>query len=255
MDCKTARLLLDFHRPRCGELPPEEAVELERHLAGCADCDAAGRTLRRLDDHLGAAVRAVPLPDGLRERLLGRLREERGTRLHRRMAWAGRGLAVAAALLIATLLWLHFRAPSPPPKLDVNGVAEAELRQHRPLSGEGVEAWFKEKYQVTMVAPPVLNYNYLIDYDLSHLQGKPVPRLSFHHEQGDNAATRATVYVVTSDQFDLGALNAIDPQQYESFGLHLEIWPPQPQRPTTAYVIFFDGDNLDLLTDGAPRPR
>jgi hypothetical protein len=251
MDCKTARLLLDFHRPRCGELPPEEAVELERHLAGCADCDAAGRALRRLDDHLGPAVRAVPLPDGLRERLLARLREERSTRLHRRLAWAGRGLAVAAALLIATLLWLHFR-PSPPPSLNLDALTDAELLQHRAVSPEGVQLWFQENHHVAMVPPPAFAYDYLVEYEMADVQGKRVPKLVFHRDQ-ENASTRADVYVVAREQFDLPALEATNAAVFEKSGQRLDIWGARAERPNTAYVIVYDGDLNQVLGDERPH--
>ena len=39
MDCRTARMLLDFARPRCPELPQGETDALEAHLSGCADLD------------------------------------------------------------------------------------------------------------------------------------------------------------------------------------------------------------------------
>jgi hypothetical protein len=252
MDCRTARLLLDFHRPRAGELPPEEAGELERHLAGCADCDAAGRTARRLDDHLGAAIRAVPLPDGLHQRLLARLKEERGTRLHRRLAWGARGLAVAAALLLGTLLWLRFRAPEPPPKLDLERLTEAELFQNHSVSPERVQFWFQENHHVTMVPPPAFAYDYLVDYEMTDLQGKRVPKLVFRRDQ-ENASTRASVYVVAREQFDLPALDAANAAEFEKSGQRLDIWGPRAERPDTAYVIVFDGDLNQVLGDDRPR--
>ncbi len=252
MDCRTARLLLEFHRPRVGELPAEEAVELERHLAICTECDAAGRAARRLDDHFGPALRDVPLPGGLRERLLGRLREERSTRLHRRLAWTGRGVAVAAALLVGTLLWLHFRAPEPPAKLDVATLSQVEGDRDRLNSPESVAAWFKEKHHLAMI-PPDFNYNCLVECDVAEVQGKQVPRLVFYRELGPEDITRATVYVLTREQFDLDALNEWHGAQVEGFSQPVTVWPPRDGRNDTAYLILlFVGDLNKVMLDG-PR--
>ena len=78
MDCRTARLLLDFARPRPAELAAEEAAALEGHLTGCPECDSLARTERQLDgddallaayrEHFGITLRHVPsrsAPPGL----------------------------------------------------------------------------------------------------------------------------------------------------------------------------------------------
>jgi Putative zinc-finger len=251
MDCRTARLLLDFHRPRAGELPAEEAVELERHLAGCADCDAAGRALRRLDDHLGPAVRDVPLPDGLRERLLSRLREERSTRLSRRVGWTLRGAAVAAVLLVGTLLWLHFRTPEPV-KLDLTRLSQEEGEIDRLKSPESVALRFKEKHHIMMVPPP-FDYTSLVDCDVADVQGKRVPRLLFYRDPGPEKGdiTRATVYVFSRDQFDLDALEALNGSPVDDFSQPAQVWRRADDQDT-AYLILFRGD-LNWVLAGRPH--
>ncbi len=246
MDCKTARLLLDFRRPRVGELPADEAAALEHHLASCPDCGAAGLAERRLDDALGRAVRDVPLPDGLRERLLARLATERRAALRRRVLRLTPALAAAASLLVGALVWWHV-VGSRPPRLDLASLSEESLQQHRAFSKESVESWFLEKRQVTMVAPAAFNYTLLVDADMADLQGKRVPKLTF---QGGTA--RATVYVITREQFDVEALARVDPAQFDSFGQHTRIWRPRAERPDTAYIILFDGDALDPLLTQEP---
>jgi hypothetical protein len=252
MDCRTARLLLDFHRPRAGELPPEEAVELERHLAGCPDCDAAGRTARRLDDHLGAAIRDVPIPDGLRDRLLSRLHEDRSGRLTRRLAWTARGLVVAAALLVATLLWLHFR-PEPPPELNVPKVSKVEGDNGRLNSPESVAAWFKERHHITMDPPPMLNYRCLVDCDVAEVQGKPVPRLVFSRDWDSIAAektpTRAAVYVVSQDQFNLDALRKWHEMPVDDFSQPIQVWSRETEGRKTVYLVLYNGDLNKVMLD------
>src|SRR5262249_14246403 len=86
MDCKTARLLLDFARPQARELEPDEAGALETHLDRCADCHDLARGERRLDEHLGKVMRQVEVPAGLRDQLLVRLESNRGDWYRRRFA-------------------------------------------------------------------------------------------------------------------------------------------------------------------------
>jgi hypothetical protein len=254
MDCRTARLLLDFQRPRAGELPADEAAELERHLAGCPECDAAWRAERRLDDHLGRAVRDVPVPDGLRERLLGRLKEERAAVLRRQVAWAARGAAVAAALLLGVFAWWHF-VGSRPPHLDYIDRRDDDVVKYNARSAEDVQNWFRDHRQVTMVAPKQFNYDYLAEYDLATLQGKVVPKLNFQRLDDTTGRTRARVYVLTPEQFDLGLLRTeldrtlTEPNrapEIESHDRRLTL-RDSDEAPGTTYLIIYEGDDLQPL--------
>jgi hypothetical protein len=244
MDCKSARLLLDFHRPRAGDLAPDEAAELEGHLATCAECDAAARAQRGLDEHLGRAVRDVPLPAKLRERLLAGVRERHRAATLRKLAWAARGAAVAATLLLAVALWWHF-VGSRPSRLDVGAVVEADFAKYNALTPQAVEVWFQERHRIAMVAPKQFDYGYLAEYELATLQGKPVPKLVFQRAE-DNGITRARVFVLKRDEFDLEALPR-DPPEVESLGRRLTIW--DPEAPDTAYLIIYEGESLNPLID------
>src|SRR5947209_14835473 len=101
MDCKTARLLLDFARPQACEVEPEDSQLLAGHLAQCTDCDRAARAGRQVDGWLGQAMRQVEVPAGLEEQILARLEVQRGDRARRRLA---HGLRVAAAVAAAVLI-------------------------------------------------------------------------------------------------------------------------------------------------------
>jgi hypothetical protein len=245
MDCKTARLLLDFHRPRAGELAPEEAAALEGHLASCPDCDAAGRAARRLDDHLGRAVRDVPVPDRLRERLLARLKEERRAARLRKVAWAARGVAAAAAVLLVGVLVWWWAVASAKPGLDLGGLYLADQRKHQAESPENVQVWFQERRNLTLDPPPRFNYDYLAEYELTEWQHRPVPKFVFFRP---DSSTRARVYVISGDQFDLSRLPA-EPGGFDT--PHVVIWRLK-EAPNTAYVIMYDGDSLAPLLREPP---
>jgi len=102
--------------PSCIRAKPER---WRATLAGCPECDSLARVERQLDDHVGRAVRNVPVPEGLRDRLLQRLKA-------RRRAWyasratplAGLAAAAAAVLFVVWLNWPHALRPRPRPGAD-----------------------------------------------------------------------------------------------------------------------------------------
>jgi hypothetical protein len=253
MDCKTARLLLDFHRPRAGELTPDEAAALEGHLASCAECDAAGRAQRRLEDHLGRAMRDVPLPPRLRQQVLARVRRQHHAARVRQFVWAARGLAAAAALLLAVALGWHFIGARP--RLDVHGLYEADLLKHHSTSPENVQIWLQEHRHVNFTPPAAFDYSYLADYDAVEWQGKRVPKLVFFRS---DPYARARVYVVSSDRFDLADLPSVGgPYEFDDSGERLQVWEPKdtpPGRSTIRYLIFYSGESLEPLLDKNQPP-
>jgi hypothetical protein len=205
MDCKTARLLLDYARPAPAELPGGDVAALESHLSACPECEAVARTERQLDDHVGRAVRDVPVPDGLRERLLARLRTER-RRWYRR--WALRGTAAAAAAVALTLgLWRPWQRPVLPAP-DVERIAyDVSVENAVRGSPDQAQAWLGDKCPGYVVLVPQdfdgqsLNYGTLADCYLAPCQGERVPMLLFVH-----GADEARVYILSTKQFNLDGL-------------------------------------------------
>src|SRR5260370_21903680 len=163
MDCRTARLLLDFARPRGPGRPPTDADALEAQLSGCADCDVLARAERAADERLAQAMRDVPVPDGLRDRIVARLQAERGDRHRRWLGWTVRGAAAAAAILLAVWLgfvWYRYR----PRELDLWALHnEVSARYMSPSADKAVD-WFKEDFNLKTVAPVNFNYRYLKDF-------------------------------------------------------------------------------------------
>ena len=95
MDCDTARDLLPFRRP--AELPAGDLAALDQHLAGCAACALVARRQAEFDGAVSAAMRAVPVPPGLRDRLLAAAFARRAAAAR----WKGaKVVGLAAALLL-----------------------------------------------------------------------------------------------------------------------------------------------------------
>jgi hypothetical protein len=243
MDCRTARLLIDFHRARAGELAPPEAADLEGHLAVCAECDALTRAERRADARLAQAMAAVPLPDGLRDRLRDGLRAARRAAALRKLAWAARAAAVAAVLLLVVLLVVAWRAQPRP--LDLSGELEKVMGDMTNPDPERVEGVFAARYRVQMVAPRQFDYTALVYFGMGECQKKRVPVLVF--ARGD---MWAMVYVVTAEQFNLKALGD-DAGRFETNGFHAQV-ARDPEQPDTAFVIIYTGDSLAPVQPPSP---
>src|SRR5438874_12765331 len=108
MDCDNARLYLPYLTPGDKDLDGREAEELRRHLAECSACNALSMNARRMDQHLGRAMRAGEVPVGMKTRILERLADDRGVIKRRWRKRIGGVVAVAASLLVVVVsyyLW------------------------------------------------------------------------------------------------------------------------------------------------------
>jgi hypothetical protein len=234
MDCKTARLLLELHRPQPAEIDPTESAALEGHLLACPECAAAAQVERQADLRITRAMRAVPVPTGLRERLQERLAVERRRAFRQKAVTAGRWSAVAAVVLLALgglSWWLVNRHPA----LDLVALRDAEIEKMASPRKEWVEV------MVAAEAPPRFDYNFLVHYDFATCQGQRVSYLVFVRGQ-----TRAAVYVVNARQFDLAKLPE-DTDPLETQGFRVVVWRDAAENPDTAFVIIFTGDLGSLL--------
>ena len=166
------------------------------------------------------------------------MQDERRGQFRRKLAWAARGLAVAtAASLIATVvLWQVYLKPA---TVNLEALDRAEEQKYGAPSAEAVQHWFQEQRHVEMVAPKQFEYAYLAEYDLTMLQGKPVPKLVFQHVD-NNGITRARVFVLKPEQFDLQQL----PDEVQGYSERIDILKESPQ---TAFVIVSSGETLKPL--------
>ena len=244
MDCRTARFLLDFSRPLTKELEETEAEALQDHLADYSECGALAQAERTADHHLGQAMRGVPVPEGLHERLLQRLDAERRPRDRRRWLRRLAGLAAAACLVLGVWGLVGWR--NRPARVDIDELASTMIVPgvSNPLP-DGVERFFQSRGVYT-VAPTDLNYAQLRYYGLVQVQGKRVPLLLFMHEQD-----QARVYILSDKQFNLA--DALSKKQNAGSGYRYEV-RPSPKDDHLAYLIIYTGDSLaPFLSGGEAR--
>ena len=236
MDCNTARLLLEFAHPQTAELDAEESQALARHLADCPDCGLQSRSERAADDCIGRAMRAVPVPDGLRDRLRGRLSGERAISIRRR---AIRAAAMAAMVLLTLGGGIYWFLSRPLPDVDLDAFAARLDAMPRTLPQ--VEAAFLERHGKKVMAWGPFNYALLTDYGLADFQGQKVPYVQF--TQGTQ---NIRVFLLENTQFNLESL------------------PEHPTGPITvirsgdrrfAYlVLFLSGHSLEPFLTRDPEP-
>jgi hypothetical protein len=238
MDCKSARVLLSFDRPWASELDADEAQALRLHLAACPACTEQVQQDHLSEERLASAVRAVPLPEGLHGRLLGRLAREQSVLMRRRML---RIAAAAAAVLLAVGVGWYVRL-SLRPGVDAEEIVRIVDLQpsHSP---EKVQEWFQERYGLPA---PIQFNNSPINYGLMMWHGrgeflgvKGVPQLLFIHH-GENAAF-AFIYVLSDSSFDVN--DATLPTRAAGSFYRAEVFR-DPANPRVAYVILYTGDSL-----------
>jgi hypothetical protein len=241
MDCKTARLLLDFASPLGpAELDVSEAEALDRHLQDCPDCAALALAQRQEDDVIGRAMRDVPVPPGLHDRLLAHLDAERDAgyrRLTRR--WIPVGLA-AAVLLAASWFGVDYWQQQHRPKLKESAIAELTGPLINPTH-ETVQAWFWQTRRIDTAPPKEFNYALLTYYDQTEIQGKVVPMLLFTQGKG-----QARVYILSDRQFDIQDLLANPPSPPSICSVEVkEARPEDSEGVHFAYLILYTTETLD----------
>jgi hypothetical protein len=189
MDCRDAQFYLRFRRPGSDEFDPEMGRELDRHLAGCPHCAAEARAEAAFDTAVAAAVRDVPVPAGLRDRLVAHVAAQRGTTLRRR---AYRYAGLAAAVLLA--VGIGFGAFGSRPNLDLYALVSAEAEQDRQPE-ETVRNWLTAQ-RLPPDLPYPFDYALLKGFSLKEVQGREVPVIVFADQVGF-----AKVYIFRVNQF------------------------------------------------------
>jgi hypothetical protein len=244
MDCKTARLLLDFARPHACELETEETAALDRHLDHCCDCHSLARDERLFDERIGKAMLQVEVPDGLRTQLLARLEAERGAQQRRHFAQGARWTAAAAAILVlcwGAWYWIRERTLAP---VDTQRVVEAvtnDAAQEPRLVAENA----LRRMGVDTPLSPHLNYHWLaappMEGDLPGYPGRQVPVLVF-----ERSGRHAVVYLIKEKAVPPNTVDIAGGATYKAELL------PRAQGEHYRYLVVHDGDNLNWLMPPEP---
>jgi hypothetical protein len=232
MDCNHARLLLVFLR-NSAELDATEAEALASHLKQCDACDHWARVEQQVDATLTRAMRAVPVPAGLRDRLLSRLGQDRSLRYLRRLRLA---LATAAALLLAAgLSWYFWFGLRQTPDL---AAVESEIIKVA-LNPEQVENWFRDQ-GLAMEVPP-LEFSLLYSYDTAQFMNRRVPRLVYVTRGERDPAGIAEVYVLPDSQFDTAKLE----KELPAPGSNHNLLPLRPDNSRFFYLVVCTSGSLE----------
>jgi hypothetical protein len=240
MDCRTARYLLDFARPGTNDLDAADRAALEGHLAVCQECDSFARAERRLDEHIGEAIRDVPVPSGLKDRLLARLRRQREEWWMEGMKRVARYAAVAAAILL--VVWGGWRTTQRPPQPTGEELVDFMLTRHVHSLPSKEEA---EK-ELGVPLPDGLDYRYLAEYGHTKLMGREVPFLRFVRSSDQSSVAQyAVVYLMTDKKFNLSEMPA---QHRDPGGYRFKVAIRKPSA-NYAYAIVYTGDLNELLDD------
>jgi hypothetical protein len=238
MDCKHARLLVEMAHPIATELDARDAEELAAHLAQCPDCGPWADQEGRIDDHLGTAIRAVPVPADLQMRIKRRLSVERDAR---HISWIRRGAAAAVVLLAVGLSSAVYWHQKPKPDLDQFAHDVGSIVSSQEL----VESWFAER-KIKMIAPPRFDYSNLKSQGLVEFQGRSVPCLFFVYS-GPQARFRgafAQVLVLSDRQFNLDEVR--DQPAPQASQHHIKILE-LAGNPTVLFLVVTEEAALEAL--------
>jgi len=111
--CRRVRSFLDSYLSN--ELMAETNLEVLKHLEGCVNCARALDDRARIKEQLKSVVLNLQAPDSLRKRIRSDIRRTHKSKFSLTPTWM---LAAAAAVVIAVMLGLFFRAGTSidPPK-------------------------------------------------------------------------------------------------------------------------------------------
>ena len=135
MDCQTALQMIEMHPDEVSGGRSVDRDAVRDHLAECSLCQSAAAEIHEWDSRLQAVMTAVPVPEGVRERLLAQLSKSAPvvastvrtrTPTRRLLKWGVTGLSLSLALAAGMAFW--WSAPSPMLTAEVGTLAAGMLR-------------------------------------------------------------------------------------------------------------------------------
>lgn len=208
MDCRTARMLLAFHRPGASELEPADVQGLSSHLENCGVCREQADEERRADASLGLAMHQVAIPPGLRDRILTRLSNERNA-YYRGWLFRGSVAAAAAAVLIAVGVYLRVRSmEKETPRLNIDSIISGlQTSDPLPKSADDVQSYYTKRGIALQIPDEMKQWDFeaLRNSYISYQQGQPVPTLVF-----EKGTSRAVVLLLHRSQYHATSVPGTD---------------------------------------------
>jgi hypothetical protein len=195
MECRDAQFYLRLRRHAADELGPDVTGALESHLATCPACAADARVAASFDRLMASAMKAVPVPAGLRDQLVRHVASKQGAIFRRKMYRVG-SLAAAAIVLVALGLSIFSSAR---PRFDPNWIVQKDDE----LLGrqeEYARRWLAAQ-KLPERLPEDLDYDLLASCEVVEVPGGRVPMMLFRSPEGTGFAK---VYIIREDgRFDL----------------------------------------------------
>jgi len=230
MECRDAQFYLRFRRPGSDELGPEVAADLDRHLAGCEHCSAEAGAQTAFDVAVAGAMRDVPVPAGLRNKLVAHVAEKRGAELRRR---AYRYAGTAAAVFLALGMAFGFFAQRP--SLDTSRMVIA-LEDQVQNPDTAIREWLvAEKLPTELPAP--FDPNLFIDRGYERVNGREVPKLVYAPRNGSGFAK---VYVLRPGEFR----GQETLEGFQASNCRAQVFKDLPGAAGYVYVVIHTGPSL-----------
>lgn len=216
------------YRRQLGSDPRHESVEMQEHRRACAGCSAHHARALGFELALKRSL-ALPVPDGLAERiLLMQTTSERGLRSRRRRRWGW--MAAAAAVFAAVgLVAYQLSLFSPLPRqLVVHLQHEPEaLLTHTPLPAAEIEERFRQRGVRLVSAPPA---------GVSYAQPCPVGMIGSVHMVMPEEEGPVTVFFLARHKERRG--------DYVDEGMHVRA---VPMAEGTLALVATDARHFDTL--------
>ncbi|MFZ5468344.1 MAG: anti-sigma factor family protein [Myxococcota bacterium] len=227
-----------------GELDAAECVEIETHLAGCAECATRVHSEKRFMEGLRAKTRGLanvpPAPEALWAKVRGGLaREQRGAASQR---WFQLTAAAAAVVVVSGGSYVYLQESS---RQKLMADAAARHAKRFPLeihqrSGQQIEAWFAGKFP-HRVAVPAFPNAVPAGARLLNVQERQAAYISYDADTPAGAAPGRIGLFVYDDR---GGANATlsDAEVAKSLGYNVVSW----RDGEVGYTLVTDLDEADI---------
>lgn len=239
MDCNTARMLTTFFGRQGSELAPEDAAALNAHIASCSKCAVEVQFERAFDDRVTKAMLAVPVPVGLKSKLLDGVATQHAG-WYRQKAYYAVGMAASVLIAIGGIIaWQMGTAP----ELTLTEIVAQSDSQEQDRAGN-VRKFLKER-GLAFNPERQLDLNQVEFWGDGQLSGKIVPVLNFTNT-AKNA--RAKVYVVRDTDFDWKKLPQDGSSVTSVYGFQVAVLR-DTKRSDVAYIVVFTGAGLEMFLE------